>query len=84
MSRFAVVWWDDALHDLARLWMDSSDRDAINAATMSIDTELSRSPSSKGCEVSEGLRRVDVAPLRAYFVINHDDRRVEIMGVRRP
>ncbi len=30
MSRFTVVWWDDALDGLARLWMDASDRDAVD------------------------------------------------------
>jgi hypothetical protein len=82
MSRFTVVWWDDALDELAQLWIDAADRAAINDAAFGIDVELSRSPDAKGREVSEGLWRIDFLPVRAYFTINEDDRLVTIVGVR--
>jgi len=83
MNRFTVTWWDDALEELAQLWIDGDDRDALSAATLQIDSELSRDPHLKGEGLSEGLRRIDVGPLRAYFVVSEIDRRVEIVGVRR-
>ena len=83
MNRFTVTWWDDALQELAQLWIDVDVRDAVNAATLQIDAELAYDPHLKGEEVSEGLRRIDIAPLRAYFIVSEDDSRVEIVGVRR-
>jgi hypothetical protein len=81
MSRFMVTWGNDALQELARVWLDSRGRAAIDAAAMRIDAELSRDPHLKGEEVAEGLRRVDISPLRAYFVISDDDRKVDVVGV---
>lgn len=82
MNRFTVAWWDDAVQELAQLWIDSDDRDGLTAATLQIDAELSRDPHLKGQEVSEGLRRIDVGLIRAYFIVSEGDRRVEIVGVR--
>jgi hypothetical protein len=83
MNRFTVTWWDEALQELAQLWLDGDVRDALNTAALQIDAELSRDPHLKGQEVAEGLRRIDIGPLRAYFVVNQDDRMVEIVGLRR-
>jgi hypothetical protein len=83
MNRFTVVWWDDALDELAQLWIDATDRAAINDAALSVDVELSRTPDSKGREVSEGLWRIDLSPIRAYYQLSEDDRLVTIIGVRR-
>ncbi len=83
MTRFTVTWWDDAVQELAQLWIDSDDRGGLTAATLEIDAELSRDPHLEGQEVSEGLRRIDVGPLRAYFIVSETDRRVEVAGIRR-
>jgi len=83
MSRFTVTWWDDALQELAQLWIDGDVRDALSAATAQIDAELSRDAQLKGQEVSEGLRRIEIGPLRAYSTVREDDRTVAIVGVRR-
>lgn len=83
MNRFTVTWWDDALQQLAQLWIDTDVRGALNAATAEIEAQLSRRPHLKGQEVAEGLRRIDVHPLRAYFVVSENDRSVEVVAVCR-
>jgi hypothetical protein len=83
MNRFTATWWDDALQELAQLWIDGDVRDALNAAALQIEAGVSRDAQLRGQEISEGLRRIDVGPLRAYFVLKEDDRTVAIVGVRR-
>jgi hypothetical protein len=82
MIRFTVGWRDEALHELADVWLASSERDAISTAAHYIDNLLSTNPRSAGKELSEGLCRLDVAPSRVYFVVNQDDCKVEIIKVR--
>jgi hypothetical protein len=82
MIRFTVTWREDAIQELAQLWIDGNIRGAISAAALQIDSELSRDPLIKGQEVSEGLRRIDMKALRAYYIVSQEDRKVEIVGVR--
>lgn len=63
MNRFTVFWNGDALGELAQIWMESEQRDAITAAVQSIDTLLVADPWSKSKALSEGLRKLEVAPL---------------------
>jgi len=51
MNRFTVTWWDDALEELAQLWIDGDDRDALSAAMLQI-------------VVSESDRRVEIVGVR--------------------
>lgn len=45
MTRFDVDWLPDALDDLADIWLQASDRDAVNFAAAMIDARLAASPS---------------------------------------
>jgi hypothetical protein len=83
MSKFTVISSKEADDDLADLWTDAPDRKAVTAAQHQIDQYLATDPFRAGREVSEGLRRIDVPPLKAFYEINSDDRIVRITGVAR-
>ncbi len=82
MNRFMVGWRGEALQELAEIWLESDDRDAVVAATRDVDAELAQRPLEKSKEISEGLYRIDVLPLRVYFTVSIDDCKVEIVKVR--
>lgn len=81
--RYTVVWATDAESELADIWMQASDRPAVTAAAATIDTELAVDPNTKGTPISEGLRRLTVPPLHAYFEVHEDDRLVVVTGIAR-
>jgi hypothetical protein len=59
-----VEWTDDAIDELTALWLQASDPNEVTAAQATIDGLLARAPLHHGQEVSEGLRRLVVPPLR--------------------
>ena len=83
MIRCTVVGVESAQNELAELWMDDPDRDAITAAAHAIDQELAADPQNKGVDLSEGLRAIFSPPLRALFTVRDDDRIVEVLRVKR-
>jgi hypothetical protein len=83
MSRYTVVWTKTALDELAELWINARDRNAVTAAAHVIDAELSQDAATKGVEVAEGLRAFFDPPLRILFAVDEGDRIVEVAGVRR-
>jgi plasmid stabilization system protein ParE len=82
MTRYTVVWVDSAKDELAEVWMSSADREAVVAATQAIDGELAQDATTRGDELSEGLRSLFVPPLKVIFVVREPDRIVEILRVR--
>lgn len=82
MSRYTVVWVQSAQEELAELWLNAPDRNAVTLATSAIDRELGENARSKGSELSEGLRSLFVPPLKALFTMREDDRIVEVLRVR--
>ena len=68
---------------MAEIWLTSSDRNAITAATHAIDRELAEDASTKGSEVKEELRAIEVSSLKALFAVLEDDRIVELYRVLR-
>ena len=82
-AQYTVIWWQPALDDLAMLWVDASDREAVTATANEIDRVLAAAPSNKGIAVREGLRKLSVEPLEVQFSVEEDDCRVIIWSVRR-
>jgi len=82
MTRYTVVWPGGAEDDLAEVWLNASDRNAVSAATFAIDRELAQDATQKGLEVSEGLRAFYEPPLRVLFAVREEDRIVEVLRVR--
>lgn len=82
MTRYTVVWVEGAQDDLAELWLNAADRNAVTAAAHAIDRELAEDAPVKGKELSEGLRSLFAAPLKAIFTVREDDRIAEVVRVR--
>lgn len=80
--RYTVVWLQDALAQLAQIWLEASDRKEITTAADRIDQELAIDPSTKGTTVSEELRSLYVPPLCAVFSVSEPDRLVEVASIR--
>jgi plasmid stabilization system protein ParE len=79
---YTVVWQPPALAALARLWTNAPDRNAVAAASDSIDVRLARDPLSQG-ESRDGLHRVlFVAPLVVDFEVREAERTVIVLRVR--
>lgn len=82
MNLYTVDWSDDALDELATLWLQASDPEEITRAQATIDTLLARAPLHHGEAVREGLRRLIVPPLRVLYTVNAMARRVEVASVK--
>jgi plasmid stabilization system protein ParE len=82
MTRYTVVWVRSAQDDLANLWLNAPDRNAVTTATHAIDQALGENAPSKGSDLREGLRSLFVPPLRAIFTVREDDRIAEVLRVR--
>ena len=82
MKEYTVIWWQAADDELARLWLDSSDRAQITEAARGIDLWLSRQGASAGKEIHEGLCALEVDPLRVQYSVEQDDRTIRVWTVR--
>jgi hypothetical protein len=72
--KYTVVWKQQAVEQLAAIWIASTDRNSISAATLEIDRALKSDPEQQG-ESRHGSRRVMfVPPLVVAFRIDADDR----------
>ena len=83
MTRYTVAWVQSVEDELIEIWLGASDRNAITSATHAIDRELGSDAESKGEVLSEGLRSLNVPPLRVIFTVSTDDRLVEVVRVAR-
>jgi plasmid stabilization system protein ParE len=78
--RYTVVWLDQALNDLARIWMQAADPLAVRDASNEVDRQLADDPETKG-EEFYGDRLLVVLPLQVVFRVRPDDRIVEVLNV---
>jgi hypothetical protein len=53
----------------------------LKLTLLAVEKELSEEPQSKGVEVSEGLRKVDILPLRVFFHVDEPNRAVVVDGI---
>jgi hypothetical protein len=83
VNRYTVDWWDAADSELLRLWLETPTlRSDITSATHEISKHLSEPGETLGEFVHEGLRSLEVAPLRVLFSIEEKDRLVRVWTVR--
>lgn len=83
MKPHAVDWWKAADEELLRLWLDTpSLRLEISSASHEINRLLAAQAESIGEEVHEGLRKLEIAPLRVQFSVESEDRKVRVWTVR--
>lgn len=78
----AVLWKGEALKQLAAIRRQSHNNKAISAAVAGIDAALKSSPRSTELHISEGLYRITVPPLVAFYSILESDQVVEVAYVR--
>ena len=83
MTRYTVVWVRSVEDELVEIWLADNDRNAITSATHAIDRELGVDADSKGEDLAEGLRSINIPPLRVIFTVSTDDRLVEVVRVAR-
>lgn len=83
MSRFGLYWQPSAIDDLADVWIDASDRVAVNLAVDFIEAQLAEYPAGWGTELSEGLYEISIRPLRILFTLDADQRMVKVLRARR-
>jgi len=83
MNRYTVVALPEVEKELAAIWTDASDRSQVSIAANHADELLATNPEKSSTEISEGLRKLDIPPLRFYFAIREEDCVVEISNVIR-
>jgi hypothetical protein len=63
MSLYTVEYTSVAEDQLADVWVQAPDRQAVTAAEAHIHQSLARDPLGQGVAVAEGLHKLTVAPL---------------------
>lgn len=81
MSPFSVDWPPEILSDLADIWLQAPDRQAVTDAEASIDRLLKRGPLNYGIHLSEGLYRIEVPPLIVTYAVDTARSHVEVASV---
>lgn len=81
MTRFTVTWDDEAINDLADIWMQATDPAAVTTASDIVDRTLRLDADCQGKEVQEGLRYLIVSPLRVLFEVWPEDRHAKVLRV---
>ena len=76
--RFLVTWHPSAEHELADIWLRSTDRSGITQAANLMDQLLSSDPMAQG-EEFYGDRILVVLPLAATYAVSEPDRSVQIL-----
>lgn len=79
---FRVRWKRVAQNQLAALWLDSTNRQAVTAAAHAVDTSLRRDPVSCGESRSGNRRVLFEPPLVVAFEVHEDQRKVTVISVR--
>ena len=83
MTRYTLTWLEDVQNQLAQLWIDAPDKQAVTNAVNEIDRELAIDADRKGEPVAEGLRTLYAPPVHVLFSVREEDRIVEVVRVRR-
>jgi hypothetical protein len=79
---FQVFWISEAEGELAAIWLQSGDRNAITVAAHAIDSALRTNPEEAGESRDEGRRILFEPPLGVIFVVSRPDRKVSVLTVR--
>ena len=82
MTSYRVITTKRAKDQLIEIWLSASDRSAVTQAQHRIETTLSHSPRHPGRELSEGLWRIAVQPLVAYYSIDDARAVVKIADIK--
>lgn len=78
MKNFRVEWQPDAQDDLADIWLRAANRQEVTLASRLIDAKLADKPAAWGKELSEGIYRLTVSPVRVLYSIDASRQLVEV------
>jgi hypothetical protein len=78
--RWTVTWQPKAATDLAQIWLDAENRQAVADASNRIDRVLRISPDSAGQDFFGDRLYVD-PPLAIVYTLHPDDYRVDVILV---
>jgi ethanolamine utilization microcompartment shell protein EutL len=78
---YTVEWLTEAEDQLAEIWLQASDPKAVTASQAEIDRRLARDPTGCGQLLHEGLAKIVVPPLTAFYAVDAARRLVEVSGV---
>lgn len=81
--RYTVIWKPDAEDELALIWTNATDRDAVTQAADTIDQMLEIEPGSKGESRPGGRRIAFIEPLAVIFRVYKKTRKVSVLHVWR-
>jgi hypothetical protein len=81
MNGYAVSWQSEAEDELASIWIQALDRQAVTQAQVQVDRLLARDPLGCGSEVAEGLWKIMLVPLVVYYEVDNNRRRVTVVKV---
>jgi len=81
MTSYTVDWTTDAEDALTLIWLQTYDP-AVTAASNQIDRLLARDPFGHGQPAHEGLYKLTVPPLTAYYAVDQAKKTVEVSAVR--
>ena len=79
--KYTVVWKPGAEADLATIWTNTDDRQAVADAADRIDDILSRNPEEAGESRSQSVRILFIDPVGVFFHVSVDDRIVSVLRV---
>ena len=78
---FRVRWSRETKQQLAGIWLVASDRNAVTRASNSIDKALAKDPHTAGQPLAEGLWKIEIMPLVAYFEIDEPNKTIHVNGI---
>ena len=78
---YEVVWEPVAEDELIDCWLNADNRKTVTRASHHIDRLLEADP-LQGEHQSEGLYRICLPPLAAYYEIDELERRVRVTNIR--
>jgi hypothetical protein len=81
VTPYTVVWRDEALNELASIWVKAPVRNEITIAVDLIDAELSEDPASKGKAMLIGLLKYVAPPLQVLYEVENDERLARVLAV---
>ena len=81
--KYTVLWTPSAERDLADLWLQSPDREAVRSAADTLDSLLRVDAHRRGESRYESLRVLLAAPLGIDVDIDEDDRTAWVLRASR-
>ena len=79
---YSVQWTEDALDELADVWLAAAERNAVTAASHRLDQDLANDPYAIGFPRNSSVNRTAVdPPLGIDYEIIEDDKKVRVLRV---